>query len=64
MNGWLQDSLNFIKGLLSRSLGLSAEGCHADDYREFCGIWTVEEGAVFDSFLADNSRVDAGDWQT
>ncbi len=55
---------NYIKGLLSHSLGISAAGCHADDYREFCGMWTVEERAAFDSFQADNSQVDAGDWQT
>ena len=30
----------FVKDLLAASLGMPVEGRYADDYREFCGLWT------------------------
>ncbi len=53
-----------VKDLLSRSLGLSTEGAYADDYREFVGLWCAEESRAFRLALADNERVDAGDWSS
>jgi hypothetical protein len=52
-----------IKDLLSHSLGMPVAGTYVDDYREFCGSWTVAEREAFDGFQADNSRIDTGDWQ-
>lgn len=52
-----------IKDILSRSLGLPVSGRYTDDYREFCGVWTVAEREAFDAFQSENSRIDAGDWQ-
>jgi len=42
---------------------MPTDGTYADDYREFCGIWTVNERETFDVFLADNSRIDEEDWR-
>jgi len=52
-----------IKDLLSHSLGLPIEGKYSDDYREFCGCWTIAERQDFDSSQPENSHIDAGDWQ-
>lgn len=52
-----------IKDLLSHSLGMPVAGKYSDDYREFCGCWTTAERHDFDSFQAENSQIDAGDWQ-
>lgn len=52
-----------IKDLLSQSLGMSITGTYADDYREFCGIWTNSEREAFDAYQAENSRIDEGDWR-
>jgi len=53
----------FVKELLAHSLGMPVEGRYADDYREFCGIWTSAERESFESFQKDNAQVDAGDWR-
>jgi len=53
-----------IKDVLAHSLGMPTEGKYADDYREFCGIWSVGERESFDAFQADNSRLDEGDWRS
>jgi hypothetical protein len=52
-----------VKELLARSLGMPARGYFADDYREFCGVWTPDERAAFEKHQADNARVDAEDWR-
>jgi len=52
----------FIKEALSRSLGLPVSGRYADDYREFCGLWSSAERNAFDAFQAENARIDVGDW--
>lgn len=54
----------FIKDLLSGSLGMPVGGKYLDDYREFCGVWTSSERDDFDSFQGENSRADGGDWQS
>jgi len=54
----------FIKETLSRSLGLPVSGRYADDYREFCGLWSPAERDAFDSFQAENARIDMSDWQS
>ena len=52
----------FIKEALSRSLGLPVSGRYADDYREFCGLWSPADQNAFDTFQAENARIDVGDW--
>jgi len=52
-----------IKELLAREMGLPVGDAYADDYREFCGTWTVAEAAEFEKSQVDNTRVDAEDWQ-
>ena len=52
-----------IKDTLARSFGLEQEGVYADDYREFCGLWTAEEAASYRVAQKDNDSVDPGDWQ-
>jgi len=51
-----------VKDLLARSLGMSVDGKYADDYREFCGLWSASEFAAFNASQAENSRVDPADW--
>lgn len=51
-----------VKDLLARSLGMRTEGRLHDDYREFCGLWSAEEGREFDARQEDNSRVDPEEW--
>lgn len=52
-----------IKEILARSLGMEEKGRFTDDYREFCGVWTVSEKAAFEKAQADNAEVDEKDWQ-
>ncbi|PKL07860.1 MAG: hypothetical protein CVV51_11955 [Spirochaetae bacterium HGW-Spirochaetae-7] len=52
-----------VKDLLARSLGMSVECKFADDYREFCGLWSTDDLAAFTTSQTDNSRVDAANWQ-
>lgn len=51
-----------IKEILSRELGVAFEGHYSDDYGEFCGVWSVEERAVFESSQTENSQVDPEGW--
>ena len=51
-----------IKNILARASGLPVDGAGADDYREFCGLWSDEETDEFDHVQLENSRVDEGDW--
>jgi len=51
-----------VKDLLSRSLGLRTGNAFADDYREFCGLWSQGEYEAFQATQTDNSRIDDGDW--
>lgn len=51
-----------IKELLSREMGLPVGDSYADDYREFCGVWTAAEAAEFEKSQADNTRLDPEDW--
>jgi ABC-type phosphate/phosphonate transport system substrate-binding protein len=53
-----------VKELLARSLGMRVDGRYADDYREFCGLWSAGELAAFNTTQTENSRVDAMDWQS
>jgi len=53
-----------VKDLLARSLGMPVEGKYADDYREFCGLWSAGELASFYATQTENSSVDAMDWQS
>jgi hypothetical protein len=51
-----------VKDLLARAVGLPASGGYADDYREFCGIWTAAEQAEFEAAQRENRAVDPEDW--
>ena len=51
-----------IKELLSQAIGLPVAGRYADDYREFCGEWTISDREEFEGSQADNARADGGDW--
>lgn len=51
-----------VKELLSRSLGLPAEGEDEDEYGEFLGLWIAEESAGFATIIADNEGTDPSDW--
>lgn len=52
-----------IKELLAKEMGLPTGQGYADDYREFCGLWTAEEAREFAVAQADNRRIDPEDWQ-
>ena len=52
-----------IKELLAREMGLPTEQGYADDYREFCGLWTAEEAHQFTAAQAENRSVNPEDWQ-
>ena len=52
----------FVKGVLAEAVGLPAENGYADEYGEFCGVWTAAETDDFDASLRDNRRVDPKDW--
>lgn len=50
-----------VKDMLASALGLPIQGRYADDYREFCGLWTQKEAEEFESAVADNAVVDSSD---
>ncbi|AFG36538.1 hypothetical protein [Spirochaeta africana] len=52
-----------IKELLAREMGLPTEQGYADDYREFCGLWTAEEAQQFTAAQGENRTVNPEDWQ-
>ncbi|TVQ97567.1 MAG: hypothetical protein EA403_14940 [Spirochaetaceae bacterium] len=52
-----------IKEILSREMGLPVGASYADDYREFCGVWTVAEAAEFAECQHESSRIDPEDWR-
>ena len=52
-----------IKEILSKEMGLPVGVSYADDYREFCGVWTVAEAAEFTESQKALSRVDPEDWR-
>ncbi|HCM27258.1 MAG: hypothetical protein A2Z99_00615 [Treponema sp. GWB1_62_6] len=52
-----------VKELLARSVGMRTGAGYADDYREFCGLWTVAERAAFDASQGGNESVDAEEWR-
>ena len=52
-----------IKEILSKEMGLPVGVSYADDYREFCGVWTVAEAAEFAESQKALSRVDPEDWR-
>ncbi len=52
-----------IKNVLARSMGLANAGGYADDYREFCTVWSQEEREAFDVGQSDNERIDEGAWR-
>ncbi len=53
-----------VKDVLAKSLGMPNGGRYADDYREFCRLWTQGEREAFDAFQSDNERIDEGDWRS
>ena len=53
----------FIKEILAREMGLPIGSSYADDYREFCGVWTVAEAEQFAASQKENSRIDPEDWR-
>lgn len=64
MNPVVRKSKNqLIKELLAKEMGLPVEKEYADDYREFCGLWTAEEARQFALAQADNRSVDPEEWQ-
>lgn len=52
-----------IKEILAREMGLPVGISYADDYREFCGVWTAAETAEFSATATDGRRIDREDWQ-
>ncbi len=52
-----------IKEILSKEMGLPVGGSYADDYREFCGVWTAAEAAEFAESQRELERVDPEDWK-
>ena len=52
-----------IKEILAREMGLPVGVSYADDYREFCGMWTVAESAEFSAPAADGRRMGPKDMQ-
>jgi ABC-type phosphate/phosphonate transport system substrate-binding protein len=52
-----------IKEILSREMGLPVGVSYADDYSEFCGVWTAAEAAEFAESQKELSQVDPGDWR-
>lgn len=52
----------FVKEVLAEAVGLPAENGYADEYGEFCGVWTAAETADFEASLRDNRRVEPEDW--
>ena len=51
-----------IKELLARSLGMPEGEVYADEYREFCGLWSSTEKEAFDALQEKNSSIDPQDW--
>ena len=51
-----------VKDLLAKAVGLPSSGGYADDYREFCGVWTAAEQADFEASQRENTAVDPEDW--
>ncbi len=52
-----------VKELLAQAVGLATEKGFADDYREFCGLWSGEEAADFEAVQVENDRIDEDDWR-
>ncbi len=48
-----------VKDFLARALGMRVDGRYADDYREFCGLWSEDELKAFNKLQAENSKIDA-----
>ncbi|MBD3343655.1 MAG: hypothetical protein GF401_01180 [Chitinivibrionales bacterium] len=58
-------SLNkLIKKLLEQSLGIKpAPGKHADEFREFCGVWSKEEEREFETAVQELRRIEPEEWE-
>ena len=52
-----------IQELLAKAMGLSSGSSYADDYSEFCGLWTAEEHRSFTAAQVENNRIDPEDWR-
>ncbi len=52
-----------VKELLAQAVGLATEEGFADDYQEFCGLWTCEEAAEFEAVQFENDQIDEDDWR-
>jgi len=53
--------IHALESSVPRSLGMPVDGKYADDYREFCGLWSAAEFIAFNASLAENSRIDTTD---
>ena len=54
-----------IKKILYESLGLNYGGKkdHREEFSEFLGVWSKEEGKVFESSIQEFEKVDHEDWE-
>lgn len=54
-----------VKKLLEEALGVkpSKPSRHAEDFREFLGLWSDQEFDKFEQTTQDMGKVNAGDWQ-
>lgn len=53
-----------MSSITIHALGMRVDGRYADDYREFCGLWSAGDLAAFNATQTENSSVDAMDWQS
>jgi len=54
-----------VKKLLEEALGVktSRSSRHAEDFREFLGLWSDQEFDKFEQTTQDMGKVNDGDWQ-
>jgi len=54
-----------IKKLLEQATGLrpKKEGRHAEEFEEFCGLWSDEELRQFKQAIADLKEIEADEWR-
>jgi hypothetical protein len=51
-----------IKDLLAQATGLPVAGRFADDYGEFCGLWTATDVQEFQRGSSGNDQINPEDW--
>ncbi len=54
-----------IKGLLEEALGAKPGNApdHKEDFRDLCGVWSVQEAERFEKSLGDFEIIDPEDWE-